>query len=202
MKNIVTTTFKQGSDASLSTIARRVVNNVKSDNRFSSLVDSITTVEKALNEYDTALSDAGGGERALIAVKNSKRAVLRSLLADLAISVQQLSKGDESIILSSGFDVNKDRDSPAQKLVVLTVDVGLPGEATTHIPRVRRSRAYIHQYTTDPLTTDSVWRCETSKSSRYNFKGLPSGAKLWFRVVVFDKDGNSTYLAPVARIIQ
>jgi len=202
MKRIITTTFKQGSDASLSAIARRVVNNVKSDNRFSALADAITTVEKALNEYDTALCDAGGGERALIAIKNSKRAVLRSLLGDLAISVQQLSKSDESMILSSGFDVNKDRDSPSQKLVVLTVDVGLPGEATTHIPRVRGSRAYIHQYTTDPLTTDSAWKSEASKSSRYNFKGLPSGVKCWFRVVIFDKGGNSTYLAPVARIIQ
>jgi hypothetical protein len=202
MKSIVTSTFMRGSDASLSITARRVVNNVKNDKRFSSLANSITTVEKALNEYDPALSNAGGGERALIAIKNNKRAVLRGLLGDLAISVQQLSKGDESMILSSGFDLNKDRDSPGQKLIVLTVDLGLPGEATTHIPRVRGSRAYIHQYTTDPLTPDSVWRSETSKSSRYNFKGLPSGAKLWFRVVIFDKDGNSTYLAPVARIIQ
>ena len=201
MKSILTT-FKRGTDASLSTLARRVVSNVKSNEQFKSLTEPVTAVENALTEYDDALIKAGSGDRSLISDKNSKRAVLRGLLANLAVRVSQLSSGNDSVLLSSGFDVSKDRSGPTKKPIILVVDLGLPGEATTRIPQVRKTRAYIHQYTTDPLTPDNVWRSETSKSNRYNFKGLPSGAKLWFRVVIFDKDGNSTYLAPVARIIQ
>jgi hypothetical protein len=107
------------------------------------------------------------------------------------------------MLLSSGFNINKDRSAAAAKLpFMLTVDLGLPGEATTRIPKVRDTRAYVHEYTADPVTPASAWRSAASKSNSYTFTGLTSGAKVWFRIIVVDKAGESTYLEPVSRIIQ
>ena len=48
MKQIFTGTFKRTSDSGLSAITRRIVNNLKSDERFASLLEQVNIVEKHL----------------------------------------------------------------------------------------------------------------------------------------------------------
>lgn len=202
MKNITIRSFKRAGDNKLPATIRLIIGRLKADQRFAPLAEQITATEKALTEYDEALTAAAGGERSLIVVKNTKREIVRSLMADLAISVQQLCKGDEAMLVNTGFDLRKVRSANAKKPFTLEVGLGLPGEATVRVQKVPKTRAYAHQYTTDPLTAESIWRSENDTSNEHTFRGLPSGVKLWFRVVIFDKDGKSTPLAPVARITQ
>jgi hypothetical protein len=202
MKSKITSEYKQFSDANLLKFARQVVSSLKDNAQFPTLKDSVTAVENAVNEYEAALINAKGRDRTLISIKNDKKASLKELLADLSINVTQVCKGDRSMLLSSGFNISKDRSAATKLPFMLTVDLGLPGEATTRIPRVRDTRAYVHEYTADPVTPASVWRSSTSKSNRYTFTGLASGTKIWFRIIVFDKNGESTYLEPVSRVIQ
>jgi hypothetical protein len=155
-----------------------------------------------VNEYENALINAKGRDRIMISIKNDKKALLKGLLAELSVNVSQVCKGDRSMLLSSGFNISKDRSAATKLPFMLTVDLGLSGEATTRIRRVRYTRAYVHEYTADPVTPASVWRSATSKSNSYTFTGLTSGTKLWFRIIVVDKAGESTYLEPVSRVIQ
>jgi hypothetical protein len=202
MKSKITSEYKQFSDANLLKFARQVVSSLKDNAQFATVKDSVTTVENAVNDYETALINAKGRDRTMVSIKNDKKASLQELVAELSINVAQVCKGDRSMLLSSGFNVTKDRSATTKMPFMLTVDLGLSGEATTRIPRVGGTRAYVHQCTADPVTPASVWRSETSKSNRYTFTGLASGAKFWFRIIVFDKNGESTYLEPVSRVIQ
>jgi hypothetical protein len=202
MKSKITSEYKRISDANLLKFARQVVSSLKDNAPFAAVKDSVTALENAVNDYEAALMNAKGRDRTMISVKNDKKASLQELLAELSINVVQVCKGDRSMLLSSGFNISKDRSAANKLPFMLNVDLGLPGEATTRIPRVGGTRAYVHQYTADPVTPASVWRSETSKSNSYTFTGLASGAKFWFRIIVFDKAGESTYLEPVSRFIQ
>ena len=84
----------------------------------------------------------------------------------------------------------------------LEVELGPPGEATTQVKRLRGARAYMHQYTTEPPTTETKWVSEGSKQPYYTFSGLNSMAKYWFRVVAISQDGQTVYSPVVTRVIQ
>jgi hypothetical protein len=78
----------------------------------------------------------------------------------------------------------------------------LSGQVTTRVNRVTKAKAYVHQYTVDPLTPDSVWISETTVKPEHTFTGLASASKVWLRVIVINKDGESIYWDPVLRIVQ
>lgn len=202
MKSKIKLTFNRGRDSDLATLTHRVLESIKSNQLFPNPTPALADVQKALDEYQLALSNAGGRDRAMVSVKNDKQTVLRELLGQLAYYVSQTCKGDKTALLTAGFDLTKDRDSPPKLLPNLTVNLGIPGEATIKVRTGGSIRAYVHQYTADPVTPGSVWTGETTALRQHTFRGLPSFARLWFRTIVIDKSGQSTYLDPVSRIIQ
>jgi hypothetical protein len=202
MKSQIIFSFNRGSDASLAKLARSIVSNLKNNAHYPGVTEAVTGIEKALSEFDVALSNAAGRDKTMISIKNDKKAVLRELLASLVVVVTQISKGDRSMLLSSGFDVSKERDKPRKLPPNLVVDLVVPGEATIRVRKIAGTRAYVHQHTPDPLTPESVWTGETTASREHTFRGLKSTAKMWFRVIVLEKSGASTYLEPVLRVIQ
>ena len=202
MKSKIVFSFNQVSGASLATLARNIVSNLKNNAQFPNVAEAVAGIEKALNEYDVALSNAAGRDKTMVSIKNDKQAVLRELLASLSVVITQISKGDRSILLSSGFDVSKERDNPRKLPPNLVVDLAVPGEATIRLRSFGRVRAYVHQFTPDPLTPESVWTGETTASREHTFRGLKSTAKMWFRAIVLSRKGESTYIEPVLRVIQ
>ena len=121
---------------------------------------------------------------------------------ELAHYVTQTAKGDKTLLLASGFDINADPNTSQKSEPVLSVELGKPGEVTIRIKRVSRARVYMHQYTADPITPQSIWTSENSINAKHTFTGLESGAKLWLRIIVVDKKGESIYWEPVSRIVQ
>ena len=121
---------------------------------------------------------------------------------ELANYVTQTGKGDKTLLLASGFDLNADKGTSQKVEPSLLVELGKPGEVTIRIKRVSRARVYIHQYTADPLTPQSIWTSENSKNAEHTFTGLDSGARIWLRVIVVDQKGESIYWEPVSRIVQ
>lgn len=162
----------------------------------------VELIEKTLLEYIAALSAAGGRGRVLVSIKDDKKAILRELLMDLAHYVTQTAKGDKTILLESGFDLNADKGASPKEMPKLQVDLEMPGQVTISIKRMTGARAYVHQYTPDPLTQQSVWISETSLKPQHTFSGFESAAKIWVRIIVIDKKGESVYWEPVSRIVQ
>jgi hypothetical protein len=107
------------------------------------------------------------------------------------------------MLLSSGFPISGDKSNQAEPVIQqLEVELGPPGEATTKVKRLRAARAYMHQYTTEPPTTETKWVSEGSKQPFYTFSGLNSTAKHWFRVVAIGQDGETVFSPVVTRVIQ
>lgn len=190
-------------DGNLSKIARRVLDCLKNATLFPNPDPSLEAGEKALADYVTALSNAGGLDRALVSLKNDMRAILRAYLTDAAQYVTHLAKGDRTIMLNSGFDISSnERKQSELSPDKLEVEISESGKAITRIKRQRRARSYIHQYAADPLTDTTVWVGETTLSNQHTFIGLASASKVWFRVIVITPTGERVTWDPVSRIIQ
>lgn len=202
MKKKIISSFIYCRDGELIKITRRILDSIKQSTKFSNAGPLVELIEKALQEYIMALSAAGGRDRVLVSIKDDKKAILQALLMELANYVTQTAKGDKTVLLESGFDLNVDKGPKQKAAPKLEVRLEVPGEATISIPRATGARAYVHQYTPDPLTPQSVWISETTLKPEHTFIGFEPAAKIWVRIIVINKKGESIYWEPVSRIVQ
>jgi hypothetical protein len=198
----INSTFNYCREGDLAKLTRQVIDSMKNNVQFPNPPHALADVEIVLGRYSGSLSNAGKGDREMIAIKDNVKAELRGVLTDLAHYVTQVAKGDRAILLSSGFDLNVQRVKRLEAPPKLVVDLTVAGQATTRLKRVAKARAYVHQYTADPLTSDSVWISETKTVPEHTFTGLATGSRFWFRVIVVARDGDKVYWEPVTRIIQ
>ena len=84
----------------------------------------------------------------------------------------------------------------------LEVELGHPGQVTIRVKRIRGARAYLHQYTTEPPTSETVWMNEGSIKPNFTFRTLKSGVKYWFRIVALGKADQTVYSPVETRIVQ
>jgi hypothetical protein len=202
MKKRIISSFIYCRDGELIKITRRILDSIRQSTQFPNAGPLLELIEKALQEYIAALSAAGGRDRVLVSIKDDKKAILQELLMELANYVTQTAKGDKTLLLASGFDINADKSASQKNGPALLVELDKPGQVTISIKRVSRARVYIHQYTADPITPQSIWTSENSVNAAHTFKGLESGARIWVRIIVVDKKGESIYWEPVSRIVQ
>jgi hypothetical protein len=200
--NRILMTFNYCRAGDLIKITRRILDSMKDNALFPNATPALAEVEKALEEFVTALSNAGGFDRERVAIKDGKQGILRQMLTELAYYVTQICKGDKALLLSSGFEINGETVKSQKEPHKLKVELGMPGQVSTSVKRVARARVYVHQYTADPLTPQSVWSGETTLNPTHTFTGLESAARMWFRVIIIDKKGNPIYWDPVLRIVQ
>ncbi len=160
--NRILFTFNYCRAGDLIKITRRILDSLKDNAQFPNPTPALADVEKALDEFSTALSNAGGFDREMVAIKDGKQAILRQILTELAYYVTQICKGDKALLLGSGFQINTDTGKPQKAPPKLRVELGMSGQVTTQVGRVTQARAYVHQYTADPLTPQSVWVSETT----------------------------------------
>jgi hypothetical protein len=200
--NRILMTFNYCRAGDLIKITRRILDSMKENAQFPNPTPVLAEIEKALEEFVTALSAAGGRDREKVAIKDGKQANLLQMLTELAYYVTQICKGDKALLLSSGFEINGETVKSQKGPIKLQVELGMQGQVSTSVKRVAQARVYVHQYTADPLTPQSVWSGETTLNPTHTFTGLESASRMWFRVIVIDKKGNPIYWDPVLRIVQ
>jgi hypothetical protein len=203
MKNIIDNSYKRQGDSDVITTGYRITGKMDNNPDFPDLPPEFEEAKQLLPNLQTSVSTAKGRDIEDINDKNVKKARLIVLLTVLAKYVTEKSKGDRGIILSSGFLLAGDKASEEEPVIEqLDVLLGPPGEATTQVKRVKRARAYMHQYTTEPPTAETIWAHIGSKDPYHTFSGLNSTAKYWFRVVAIGKNGEMVYSPVVTKIIQ
>lgn len=203
MKNIIIYSFKRQSDSDIITTGYRITEKMDNNPNFTDAPSELEEVKQLLPEFQSSVSNSRGRDMEVINLKNERKARLIVLLTTLAQYVTEKCKGDRGMLLSSGFLISGDKSNPEEPVIQqLEVELGPPGEATTQVKRLRRARAYMHQYTTESPTAETKWVSEGSKQPYYTFSGLNSTAKYWFRVVAISQDGQTVYSPVVARVIQ
>lgn len=203
MESKILTRYKYASDGNLLSIIHRVLGKMDSNVHFPQPPAALDKLKSALPEFIAALNNASNGDQEKVAIKKTKKAVIISLLTELAEYVSLTCQGDRAQLLSSGFALTKEKGDISMsdiKEVQLTAD--RPGEATIRIKRVAGARAYIHQYTIDPVTSDSQWTSKVVTEASHTFSGLQSKERYLFRVIAVGVKGQEVISPSVARVIQ
>lgn len=203
MKNIILNSFKREGDSEIITSGYRITTKLDNNTGFPDLPPEHAEAKQLLPTLQAAVSNAKGRDIEAVNLKNDYKARLIVLLAILAAYVTEKSQGNRGMLLSSGFAISGDKTNRTEPVLQqLEVELGPPGEATTKVKRVRAVRAYMHQYTTEPPTAETVWASEGSKDPYYTFSGLNSTVKYWFRVVAISQEGQRVYSPIVTKVIQ
>lgn len=204
MKLKIKSSYRKSSDTYLLKICSRVKESLRGNDFYPHPTPELSVVDKAFLDFQVAVSLAGRNDRTLSSAKNDKKAVLIGIMDGLADYVTTTSNGDNTMLLSSGFDITgiKNVSQTLGPIEQLDVEIGQPGHAITRVKKVAGAKAYIHQCTPDPITPDSEWTSETITDSENTFTNLKSIAKYWFRVIAIGKGKQSVYSALVSRVIQ
>ena len=117
--------------------------------------------------------------------KNNLRASLVLILQQLGDYVQTASGGNEAIILTSGFDVNKKPsavgvlDKPDNFKIAMGAN---RGSVVASCDVVDHAQFYEFEYTEGTPTASSVWVKQTSTKHKILIENLVSGKEYTFRV--------------------
>ena len=203
MQDVIVSTYKNLGDSETITVGYRVVEKMENNPTFPDAPVALAAAKKLLPELQSAVSNAKGRDMEAVALKNNKKAELIALLTELAAYVTLTCKGDRLKLLSSGFFISGGSgNGPDAVITQLEVKLDAPGEATVSVKRVRGARAYLHQFTSEPPTAETVWHIEGSKHATYTFSGLTSMAKYWFRVVAIGRYGEIVTSPVITKVIQ
>jgi len=203
MQNVVLGSYKLLGDSDTITQGYRAVEKIENNPIFPDPPAALAEIKTVLPKLQSALGNAKGRDIEVVALKNKLKADVIALLAVLAEYVTLTCKGDRLKLLSSGFPISGATSTQIDQVIgTLEVIIGAPGEASTKLKRLRGARAYMHQYTTEAPTAETVWHSEGSKYPYYTFSGLNSVAKYWFRVVAISAGGERLTSPVVVRVIQ
>lgn len=172
-------------DAELSIKSNHVVEQMTGNAAFPVPSPPLSELTVANNNYALSLTKVESGSREDTVIKNNYRKIVESFLKAIGGYVQLLSNGDEAIILSSGFDVNRKPTvvGPLAKASGLTIKAGdNKGTIVADCNTVERAAFYEFEYTEAPNTPNSIWLKKTSTKHKLLIDGLTSGKQYIFRV--------------------
>jgi hypothetical protein len=193
--------FKNEHD--LITVIKRVIEKLKNNSAYPNVPEALAELEKLLPELEFALLMAKSRDKEWVAVKNEKKAIALALLEELAQYVITASKGNRSLIFSSGFDITDDQiERPATSIEILEVELGVSGEATVRVKKATGAVAYVHEYATEAPGPNTFWIREETTNREHTFKGLQSDKRHWFRTIAIGRKGQKAYSPVVSRSIQ
>lgn len=201
----INTSFKMHTDSAFETKAQIIAAAMSDNEYFKNPSPEIPVLLDAINTYTDALTAAGTGDRIKIAEKNKSRKALEALLRELAAYVMLVAKGDRTILISSGFDLQKEPESKPAVTAPTTLIVksgSNSGEVIVRAVGAKNVKHYRHEYTVGPLTENSVWIDKLNSKGKHMFEGLKPTVEHHFRTAGLGKDDEIAYSKVVSYIVQ
>jgi hypothetical protein len=196
-------TYKRMTDAAVLPFAQNVYNKVNGNPLFPTPTPDMPTLLTAITNYSDALSAALNRDREKVALKNSAKFALISMLDELANYITLVANGNLDTILAAGFEVNKIPGTVTIDTPVLVFMNGdNPGELVTIADNASNAKGVVHEITADPLTENSVWRSVASTVKSHTFTGLQKGVNYWGRVTAIGGNQQRMVSGPASRIVQ
>ena len=165
-----------------------------------------TLLPEAIAAVDTLELYAGvarGGDRAAVANMHVAELAVQNIFRYYASYVEQQANGNESILLSSGFDVIT-QPTPIQKSE-LVVENGLTsGTAMLMARSVPKAGAYIWQMAKDALPlTEAGWNpLTTTTRTTYEVTGLEPTVRYYFKVSAVTPGGIMDATEPIMVVMR
>ena len=193
------------SDAQLIVDVGGIITGLTGNASYPAPSPTLAAVTAALNAFTTAVNDAisNGGGVVLTSAKNDRRAELVALIRELASYVQVTCKGDMTVLLTSGFPIQKPTRNPIGQLPVpsdLTVTLGTyTGQLDASATPVFGAAVYNWRLSTASAPTVVVQSAQTTAASN-TFTGLTPGVVYNAEVNAVGAAGPSDWSDPVPQM--
>ena len=186
IKATVSKTFspKKYKDVEMKSKAEHVLEEMANNPNFPNPTPSLETLKLHADNYLASLIKSQKGSVYDTAVKKVNRKILETTLNELAEYVQLTCKGNEIMILSSGFDVNRKPTLVGQldKVSRLRILPGYnTGSVTLNCDVVPHARMYVFEYCLTPVNAESRWVRVLSSKRKVYIEGLERGKEYAFR---------------------
>ena len=191
-------------DSDLSIKTGHIVEKMTDNTNFTTPDPALANVTAAKNAFIASIAKVQNGSKEDTVIKNNCRTTLETLLKNEADYVQRVSNGDEAIILSSGFDVNKKPGTVGQlaKPTTLTLKPGENrGTLWVSCDVVANASFYEFDYAEAPVTADSAWTQKTTTKHKLLIEGLTSGKQYTFRVAGAGSDPSRVWSDDVSSYV-
>lgn len=203
MESIILKTYKRERDSELGILVTHIDKEMTDNQYFLDPPPALGLIRTLLPIYVGSVANAKTREKVAISRKKDLKAEMVGLLVELDAYLTRKCNGDRTMLLSSGFAISGEKGEKEPVTIgQLNIILGPPGIVTTLVKRVRGTRAYVHQYTTEPPTAATMWHSETSPQHNFTFSGLVSGKTYWLRVAAMSAAGDIVYSPVRSCIIQ
>jgi hypothetical protein len=165
--------------------------------------ESLETAGTSVDTLEANSIAAAGGGRAATAAMHASEDDADEIFRILAAYVDRMAKGDESIILLSGFNTSK-QPTPAQKADLTVVSGSNSGSVKLTAKALKGAGSYIWQMAKGAIPTDeSGWTTIgfTTQASN-DVTGLDVATKYYFRVAVVTNTGTTDFTAAVMKVVE
>ena len=182
---------------------RNVISRMTGNISFPSPDVSLTDATTLVNGLETAHVAAQDGGHTAVSAMHDKEELSDETFRKLADYVDRIADGDETKILSSGFDITK-QPAPVTKSE-LTVDDGANSGSVKLVAKaVEGAKTYIWQYAKDSLPTDETGWAVAGYSTKvsYEISELAVACKYWFRVAAITAKGTTDFCNPVMKVVE
>lgn len=163
---------------------------------------SLETAKTAVDKMETSYIASKDGSHTAVAMLHADEQAADDIFRTLAAYVDRIGNGDETNLLSSGFQISK-QPTPIQKATLAVEDGTNSGCVKLVAKAVEKAGAYIWQYSKDLLPAEeNGWvNAGTSTRSYYDVEELAVAARYYFRVAAVTPEGTTDFSSPVTKIV-
>jgi hypothetical protein len=194
--------FTKISVALLIEFARHVVSHMTGNPLFATPDVPLVDIDAKTTILEQKFIAARGGGIEHTAEMRDARTELLNVLFVLALYVDKIAKGNESVIISSGFNGTKERN-PSDRKDLRLDSTGFPGEIMARCKAIPKSRAYCWQFCiSDTLPAEEAWVwAGVSTQTKMCITNLEVGRKVWIRCCGVTRYGMTPWSEPVGILV-
>lgn len=195
--------IRKHKDGELNIYARYILHSLTDNEYFPDVAPLLVPIRETSDQYQTALYSAFNGDIININIKNDLREKLILQLRELGEWIQKRSNGNNTTLTTSGFLIAKPKDdielAEPEEFRILPGQNN--GEIIMRVKRVIGAKAYLFQYTPDPLTPESKWEIIFGTTCKKTITNLPLGVKFLFRMAAIGPRDQIVYTNILSRYI-
>jgi len=182
---------------------RLIISNVKDNPHFPNPDVTLEDLEVQTNLLEARNIAAVEGGKEATAFLHQAEEKWDEMMRKTALYVSRMADGSESIILSAGFNLAKQR-GPTNRLEFEAKRADKTGSVILRRYTVAGARAYIWQYCAgdNPATNEAEWiTAQVTTRATIEINGLTPLTRYWFRCAVVTAKGTSGYTTPVMLVV-
>ena len=178
-------------DAKLVNESRTRSSKMRANPVYQTLEPDLTALDATCDNFESLVERAKDRTITVVAEKNSARIDLENLLASIGLKVQDLSKGDDLVILNSGYKLRRKSEPvgmlprPENVIAVPGIRIGTIDVSWNVVPG---SFMYEVQFCLEPPTENTVWQYLTCSKHYVTIENLPKKATVYIRIAAAGAD--------------